>query len=263
MSYQSHNPIHTYLTGTVPEGIEDETMAAIHFADRFAQRYGDCHPMFFQGSLDDAMKEACHQPAKNVRHSISSRYKNTFYHTLFLQRKLLAVYLHHDGSISTNVFCSQVLCTESVVSFLTSNFIIWGWDLTLPSNYHKYVQYFSRRHETLITLFSRLLNMVAKHFDGLASRTLRNFVVDKWPLMLIVTRSRATNEVLAMIPGNLSVDELMTQLLHAVEMFSEQQRVEIGEEEERTARETVKREQDEAYQLSLQADRLNMSVLCR
>lgn len=79
--------------------------------------------------------------------------------------------------------------------------------------------------------------------------------MDKLPLLLIVTRSRATNEVLAMIPGSLNVDEMMTQLLHAVEMFSEQQRVEIAEEEERSARETVKREQDEAYQLSLEADR--------
>ena len=97
--------------------------------------------------------------------------------------------------------------------------------------------------------------MIAKHFDNLASRTLSSFDVDKLPLLLIVTRSRATNEILAMIPGSLNMDEVMTQLLHAVEMFSEQQRVEIAEEDERTARETMKREQDEAYQLSLQADR--------
>nr|CAH0098300.1 unnamed protein product [Daphnia galeata] len=201
----------------MPEGIEDEAMAAILFAEGFAQRYGPCHPMFFPGSLDDAMKEACHQPARD--------------------RKLLAVYLHHDGSVSSNVFCTQVLCSESIASFLTANFIIWGWDLTATSNRQ------------------RLLNTIARHFDSLASRTLRNFEVDKLPLLLIVTRSRATNEVLAMIPGSLNVDEMMTQLLHAVEMFSEQQRVEMAEEEERSARETVKREQDEAYQLSLEADR--------
>ena len=145
--------------------------------------------------------------------------------------------MHHDGSVSSNVFCSQVLCSESVVSFLTSNFIIWGWDLTSSSN---------RLH---------LLNTIARHFDNLASRTLSSVQVDRLPLLLIVTRSRATNEVLAMIPGSLNVDEMMTQLLHAVEMFGEQQRVEIAEEDERAARESVKREQDEAYQLSLQADR--------
>ena len=79
--------------------------------------------------------------------------------------------------------------------------------------------------------------------------------MDKLPLLLIVTRSRATNEVLTVIQGNVNVDELMTQLLQATEMFSEQQRVEIAEEEEREARESVKREQDEAYQASLLADR--------
>jgi hypothetical protein len=50
----------------VPEGIEDEAMAAILFAEGFAHRYGPCHPIFFPGSLDDAMKEACHQPARDV-----------------------------------------------------------------------------------------------------------------------------------------------------------------------------------------------------
>jgi FAS-associated factor 1 len=99
------------------------------------------------------------------------------------------------------------------------------------------------------------LNTVARHFDNLASRTLRNVDVEKLPLLLIVTRSRATNEVLTVIQGNVNVDELMTQLLQATEMFSEQQRVEIAEEEEREARELVKREQDEAYQASLLADR--------
>lgn len=50
----------------MPEGIEDEAVSAIHFVEGFTQRYGPCHPMFFQGSLDDAMKEACHQPARDV-----------------------------------------------------------------------------------------------------------------------------------------------------------------------------------------------------
>jgi len=58
---------------------------------------------------------------------------------LLLQRKLLAIYLHHDQSIFANVFCSQVLCSESLVSFLSANFITWAWDLTHASNHEKYV----------------------------------------------------------------------------------------------------------------------------
>ena len=100
-----------------------------------------------------------------------------------------------------------------------------------------------------------MLDTIARHFDSLASRTLRGMDPDKLPLLLIVTRNRATNEILTVIQGSLNVDELMTQLLHATELFSEQQRIEIAEEDERQAREEVKREQDEAYQLSLEADR--------
>lgn len=69
-------------------------------------------PLMPEGSLDDAMREACHQPARDVR-------TRTFHYFLtililcliiFKRGKLLAVYLHHDGSVSSNVFCTQVLC---------------------------------------------------------------------------------------------------------------------------------------------------------
>ena len=44
----------------------DDTMAAIRFSEEFANRYGDPHPSFFPGSLDDAIRESCNQPASNV-----------------------------------------------------------------------------------------------------------------------------------------------------------------------------------------------------
>ena len=31
------------------------------------------------------------------------------------ERRMLAVYLHHDNSVLTNVFCTQVLCADAVV----------------------------------------------------------------------------------------------------------------------------------------------------
>lgn len=60
----------------------------------------------------------------------------------FLQRKLLAVYIHHDKSIFSNVFCSQILCSESVVSFLSQNFVTWAWDVTEDSNKARWVHDF-------------------------------------------------------------------------------------------------------------------------
>jgi hypothetical protein len=47
---------------------------------------------------------------------------------------MLAIYLHHDSSVLANVFCTQVLCAESVVAYLSENFVSFGWDLTFASN---------------------------------------------------------------------------------------------------------------------------------
>nr|WHL25481.1 caspar [Eriocheir sinensis] len=201
----------------IPADTEDEVMGVIQFAEGFKSRYGSCVPMFYQTSLEEALRDSVQLPAKN--------------------RKLLAVYLHHDGSILSNVFCSQALCQVSVVDYLTANFVVWGWDLTHEANK------------------ARLLNLVTTHFGSIASTTVRSFSVDKLPALLVITRTRGVIEVLSVIHGNGVLDEVMTSLMHATEMFEEQRATEVQEEEAREAREAVKAEQDAAYMESLKADR--------
>lgn len=60
-----------------------------------------------------------------------------------LQRKLLAVYLHHDNSVLANVCCTQLLSCEAVLQVLSANFIVWGWDITFESNKQKYIYIFN------------------------------------------------------------------------------------------------------------------------
>lgn len=54
-----------------------------------------------------------------------------------------------------------------------------------------------------------------------------------------------------MLHGNVTLDELMSRLLAAHEQYTAQVSVEIREEEERAARDAVKREQDLAFEMSL------------
>ena len=51
----------------VSDDYGDEAMASIKFAEEFANRYGRPHPEFFPGTLDDAIKESCIKPAKEVQ----------------------------------------------------------------------------------------------------------------------------------------------------------------------------------------------------
>lgn len=50
----------------VPDNVDDETIGSIQFVENFVERYGPQHPMFFQGSLEDALKEACRPSARDV-----------------------------------------------------------------------------------------------------------------------------------------------------------------------------------------------------
>ncbi|KAM9796782.1 FAS-associated factor 1 [Syngnathus typhle] len=204
-------------TPMMPENSENEADALLHFTAEFSSRYGENHPVFFIGSLEAASQESFYGKAR--------------------ERKMLAIYLHNDDSVLSNVFCSQMMCADSIVSYLSQNFITWAWDVTKEANK------------------ARLLTMCTRHFGSVVTQTIRTYKTDQFPLLLIVMGKRTSNEVLNVIHGNTTVDELMTRLMEAMEIFTAQQQEDIKDEDEREAREMVKREQDEAYRLSLEADR--------
>ncbi|XP_074644046.1 FAS-associated factor 1-like [Tubulanus polymorphus] len=201
----------------IPDGITDETIAVENFTAVFRERYGECHPDFYIGKLDDAIKDALLVRAK--------------------EKRLLAVYLHNDTSILANIFCSQILCKETICSYLSQNFVMWPWDMTLESNKNRFLQ------------------SCTQQFGSMATTTVRNFKAQQMPLILVITRTRATNEVFTVIQGNVTIEELMSSLIQAVDVFQAQQSAEIKEENEREMREQVKQEQDQAYEESLKADR--------
>lgn len=200
----------------MPEDVEDEASAVLNFEMEFSNRYGPFHPSF-QGTLTETLQASCHKPAK--------------------ERKPLAIYLHHDASVLTNVFCTELLCSETVVTYLAQNFVTWAWDLTFESN-----------KTFLLAVLSQNLGMAA-------ASTVRTIALNSLPALMVITKVRSTPEVLTVIPGNVGLDDLMTRLIHAVEVFNSEMQSEIWEEEEREARENVKREQDQAYEESLLADR--------
>ena len=81
-------PSRSGIQPLLPDDFGDEALAGIKFGEEFGNRYGHPHPQFFPGSLEDALGEACNKPTN--------------------ERRMLAVYLHHDSSVLTNVFCTQV-----------------------------------------------------------------------------------------------------------------------------------------------------------
>merc|ERR1719412_2565415 len=181
------------------------------FGEEFGNRYGHIQrPQFFPGSLDDALSDACSRPVD--------------------ERRMLAIYLHHDSSVLTNVFCTQVLCMEAVLSLLMENFTIWGWDLTYSSNKQ------------------RFLDMVSRHFGSVASSTVRNFGIEKLPLVILIAKLRGNMEIFQVIHGNVTLDEFVSSLMSANESYQSQLSLEKAEELERNSRNQMKEEQERAFQ---------------
>ncbi|XP_071846611.1 FAS-associated factor 1-like [Apostichopus japonicus] len=201
----------------IPPHTASDAEALQHFSREFEQRYGTTHPSFYLGSLEDAIKEAFNGSAK--------------------ERKLLALYIHHDKSIFSNVFCSQVLCADSVVSFLSQNFVTWAWDVTEDSNK------------------DRVMEAVKNQFGSVTMATIRNLPPDKFPALVIIMRLHSNTQVFYVSQGDTSLDELMTNFVNAAEVFNEGKQTEIQMEEERESSERLKQEQDLAYQESLIVDR--------
>jgi FAS-associated factor 2 len=205
----------------IPDTVESEEAGAILFGTNFAGRYGNLHPQFFMGTLDNAIKEASNGPARNKR--------------------MLAVYIHDDDSILANVFCSQVLCAETTVNYLTDNFVVWGWDSTTPAA-------------------TQLLHTaIVKSFGGAQGRRglnlIRSISPERFPILVLAFRRGSVLEITNTIFGDETLDNVMAKLASAHGVYRAQLATEIREEEEREARQLVLQEQDAAYQESLRADR--------
>ena len=72
--------------------------------------------------------------------------------------------------------------------------------------------------------------MCNRHFGSVVAQTIRTQKTDQFPLFLIIMGKRSSNEVLSVIQGNTTVDELMMRLMAAMEIFTAQQQEDIKDE---------------------------------
>jgi hypothetical protein len=77
---------------------------------------------------------------------------------------------------------------------------------------------------------------------------------DAFPLLLVLIRSRGSLELINVIEGQSTPSEVLLQLIQSHESFEEQQHRDADEEIMREKRENLKKEQEDEYHRSLQAD---------
>ena len=77
---------------------------------------------------------------------------------------------------------------------------------------------------------------------------------DTFPLLLIISRSRGSLELIDVIEGKCTPDEVVSNLMQSNDSFEQQRQRDAGEETVREQREELKRQQEAEYSRSLAAD---------
>ncbi|CAF2642727.1 unnamed protein product [Rotaria sp. Silwood2] len=97
-----------------PDEFQNEVQSIASLCERFNRRYNHC-PIFFMDSLQEACQIAFNKP-------------------MIKDRKPVLVYIHHDKTLLSHIFCSNILCCNSIIKYLNENYIVWPWDISSESN---------------------------------------------------------------------------------------------------------------------------------
>ncbi|CAF4285574.1 unnamed protein product [Rotaria socialis] len=128
------NGNHDMTPSSPGEEYQNEAAAIETMSKRFYERYYDC-PGFYVGSLINACEEA-------------------FSPTVIEERRPVLVYIHHDGSMFSNIFCKLTLCSATIIDYLLENYIVWPCDVTLEANRNMLANIWQEMfHDQLLNVF--------------------------------------------------------------------------------------------------------------
>ena len=77
---------------------------------------------------------------------------------------------------------------------------------------------------------------------------------DAFPLLIILTRTRGTVEIINFIEGKSTPPEVLSNLIQSHDAFNQQRQRDMEEETMRETRENLKKQQEDEYNRSLQTD---------
>lgn len=202
--------------GLLPPSVRDDELATIHFQREFRQRFGTICPQFFVGSLENAIIRASGQ-------SID-------------EEKLLAIFLHHDGSIHGDRFCIQHMCLKSTADVLDNNFIVWAWDVTEENNRQRFL------------LKSSLF------LDNGLIYDLTRAQKDKFPMLIVVRCRRNQTKAIQTMKGGATYKEFSDCLKDQVLYSGQERKIAKENDKQRAIRDSILEQQRKEYEKSLKED---------
>lgn len=190
----------------IPENIKDELDMVYHFTEEFKNRYGETHmPAFKIAHLESILTNAKKGPVR--------------------ERKPVAVYLHHDNSTLSDLFCSKGLCSADVVTYLNKNFVVFGWDMT------------SRK------IKRRIRQPLSVHVGYSLAVKVKELTEEQLPLLLTLTFIHTSwgvdPNVISYINGTSNGTDILNCLIQTKKVFDDNHVIALQRLEEKECRDSV------------------------
>uniref|UniRef100_A0A8R1HP78 UBX domain-containing protein n=1 Tax=Caenorhabditis japonica TaxID=281687 RepID=A0A8R1HP78_CAEJA len=183
-------------------------------------------PPFFTDSLPNAIREAFENPNHELR-------------------RPLVFYINHDRSIASNIFASQVLCSENVSNLIRMQYVLFPWDVSSESNLLHFMGFLQEAN------IAELRNLIQR---------LAVTKVESFPLMAIIVRERNVYRLVDHCKGTDTCEQVIDKLCQGVEEYTTIRLNEANEKREREEREAIRSQQEAEYQASIAADRARMEA---
>ncbi|EDW11088.1 FAS-associated factor 2 [Drosophila mojavensis] len=184
---------------------------------------GGNEPRIVSDPLADVMKFIREYHERYPEHPVF--YQGTYAQALNdakQELRFLLVYLHKDPTQNPDVesFCRDTLSSRPVIDYINANTLLWGCDVSTPEGY----------------------------------RVMQTLTVRTYPLMVMISLRANRMMVVGRFEGDCTSEELLRRLQSVItvnEVWLSQAR---ADRLERNFTQTLRRQQDEAYEQSLLAD---------
>lgn len=147
-----------------------------------------------------------------------------------------------------------MLAGETIVEYLANNYVVWAWDITSDANRTRYIQYSLRKKKSSLLFSFRLIETFKRCIGQQYVQRIATMDKDSYPLLLVLIRSRGSLELITVIEGKSTPSEVLLNLIQSHDLFEQQQQRDAEDEIMREKREDLKKQQENEYHQSLQAD---------
>uniref|UniRef100_A0AC35U3X8 UBX domain-containing protein n=1 Tax=Rhabditophanes sp. KR3021 TaxID=114890 RepID=A0AC35U3X8_9BILA len=188
-----------------------------NFITVFEARY-DCSPPFSQWPLPDIVREALDAPYPNI-----------------VERRPILIYIHHDRSLSANIFPVRVFKNPAIMDIIKHRFVLWPWDITSNDN-----------KKILLDLFKKM---------NIPSDFILGNRLNELPVMVTLLKKKGSFSVISAISCTDSTENMVGKLNTSLEVFDSIKSFDMETYLERKERAATLNEQNKGYQESLAKDK--------